>query len=124
MNRVIVGLGSNIEPGKNIHKAKAILAQGYNILAESHLAITNPVGEAEQSDFINGAILLETELNINQLETSLKKTESDFGENTHHDNKPIDLDIVTWNREIIDPDFHNRDYLKQSVLELIPDLDY
>jgi len=128
MNTVIVGLGSNIEPEENIQKARAILAQKYNVLAESYFEVTKPVGEIPQADFINGAVLLETELGVEQLKAALKNTESDLGRKETSDQKggprTIDLDIVTWNRSIIDQDFYKRDYLKKSVLELIPDLKY
>ena len=149
MNRVIVGLGSNIDPEKNIQKAKEILAKKYHILAESCFEATKPIGEIPQDDFtvsesqslfipiskidarsayfINGAVLLETKLSLNQLKTALKDTESDLGReemNDHYGPRTIDLDIIVWNKTIIDRDFHSRDYLKQSVLELIPDLKY
>jgi len=149
VNRAIVGLGSNIEPEKNIRKAKEMLAREHKILAESRFVITEPVGEVQPADFtvserqnssipvskidarsayfVNGAVLLETNLNIDQLKTALKNTELNIGKNggdTPRSNKPIDLDIVAWNKEIVDQDFHNRDYLKHSVLELIPDLNY
>jgi 2-amino-4-hydroxy-6-hydroxymethyldihydropteridine diphosphokinase len=127
MNRVIVGLGSNIEPAKNIQKAKAIIAHEYNVLAESRLKTTKPVGTVVQPDFINGALLLETSLESQQLKTELKGIESRLGRSKNHDHvtpRTIDLDIVLWNGSIVDQDFYEREYLKRSVLELIPDLKY
>ena len=38
--------------------------------------------------------------------------------------RTIDLDIVVWNGKVVDKDFYSRDYLKESVLELLPDLQY
>ena len=127
MNRVIVALGSNIEPDKNIRKAKEILVQEYHVLAESCFKMTKPVGNFPQADFINGILLLETELDSEQFKAALKSIESQLGRGEGH--KPdsprtIDLDIVRWNEAIVDQDFYERDYLKQSVLELIPDLKY
>ena len=50
-----------------------------------------------------------------------------MGRNRSHDQhgpRTIDLDIVIWNEDIIDQDFYERNYLKESVLELIPNLNY
>jgi 2-amino-4-hydroxy-6-hydroxymethyldihydropteridine diphosphokinase len=127
MNHVIVGLGSNIEPDKNIEKAKEILFREYNVLAESCFKTTKSVGQIQQPDFINGSLFLETELNNDQLKTKLKNIESQLGrgkDHVHEAPRTIDLDIVIWNGSIVDQDFYNRDYLKESVLELIPDLEY
>jgi 7,8-dihydro-6-hydroxymethylpterin-pyrophosphokinase len=43
---------------------------------------------------------------------------------TENKNGPrcIDLDIVVWNRKVIDRDFYDRDFLQTVVLELMPDL--
>lgn len=127
MNHVVVGLGSNIAPEQNIPKAKEILAQKCSILAESRFAMTKSVGDTQQSDFMNGTVLLETELDSNRLKAELKKIESRLGRGENHSHetpRTIDLDIVLWNGAVVDQDFYKRDYLKESVLELVPDLKY
>ncbi len=127
MGRVIIGIGSNIEPDKNIQKAKKALAEKCTILAESNFIRTNPIGNSDQADFINGTVLLETELTVEQLTKDLKDIESSLGRGGDHEQygpRTIDLDIVVWNRSITDKDFYQRSYLKESVLELIPDLEY
>lgn len=127
MNHIIIGLGSNIEPGQNIQRAKEILAQKYHVIAESCFKVTKPVGSIKQADFINGSVLIETEFPIERLKTELGEIEKGMGRNKPHDRhgpRTIDLDIVAWNGDIIDQDFYERDYLKESVLELIPNLKY
>ena len=127
MNRVIIGLGSNIKPDQNIQQAREILAQKYRIVAESCFKLTEPVGKIKQADFINGSVLIETELNIDQLKSELGGIEKGLGRNRPHDRfgpRTIDLDIVVWNEDIIDQDFYQRGYLKESVLELAPNLNY
>ena len=127
MNRVIIGLGSNINPDQNIQQAREILAQKYRIVAESCFKLTEPVGKIKQADFINGSVLIETELNIDQLKSELGGIEKGLGRNRPHDRfgpRTIDLDIVVWNEDIIDQDFYQRGYLKESVLELAPNLNY
>ena len=36
--------------------------------------------------------------------------------------RPIDLDIIVWNDEIIDEDVHERDFLSRSIQEVLPNL--
>ena len=127
MNRAIIGLGSNIDPNQNIREAKETLAQKFRLLAESCFTFTKPIGKIHQPDFINGTVLIETELSIGQLKKMLKTIESDLGrkETGNRDGpRTIDLDIVVWNKSIMDQNFYERNYLKQSVLELTPDLKY
>ena len=125
MNTVVIGLGSNIDPHRNIHKARAILSQRFHILAASSFVKTKPVGFADQADFINGAVLIETYLDCHQLRAMVKAIELEMGRvKTANKFGPrvIDLDILVFNREIVDPDCYQRDFLKKSVLELMPDM--
>jgi len=127
MNRAIIGLGSNIKLDQNIQQAREILAQKYRVVAESCFKVTKPVGTVKQADFINGSVLIETQLSVEQLKEELGEIEKGMGRNRQYDRygpRTIDLDIVIWNEEIIDQDFYERDYLKESVLELIPNLNY
>ena len=127
MNRVIIGLGSNIEPASNIRKARDVLAQRYRVIGESAFKVTKPVGKIKQADFINGSVMIETELTMPALKEELADIETGMGRNRPHDKyrpRTIDLDIVVWNDEVIDQDFYERDYLKEAVLELVPELKY
>jgi 2-amino-4-hydroxy-6-hydroxymethyldihydropteridine diphosphokinase len=127
MNRAIIGLGSNINPHQNIWKAKKTLSQKFRLVAESSFKWTKPVSEVQQADFINGAVLIETKLSIEQLKNTLKKIETDIGRvgtDNRQGPRMIDLDIVAWNETIVDPNFYERSFLKESVLELIPNLKY
>jgi len=62
MNCVVIALGSNIDPDANIQKACAALAREFKVKAASSLTRTKPLGFAEQADFLNGVILIETGL--------------------------------------------------------------
>ena len=86
---------------------------------------TKPIGPVAQDNFINGAVLLETALGMERLRTEFKEIESNLGRKTTDDPsgpRTIDLDIIVWNGTVVDEDFYKRGYLRQSVLELIPDL--
>lgn len=125
MNRVIIAVGSNIDPHHHIEQARQKLAQSHHLLAESAFVQTAPIGFAEQADFINGAFLIETTLDAPMLKQWLRKlenvagrvrTENKFGPRT------LDLDIAVWNEEVVDKDVYCRDFLKQAILELWPEL--
>ncbi len=125
VNEVVVSVGSNIEPNKNVKLAKDNLSKTDKFVNESHFYITKPIGFTEQPDFLNGAFLIDTEDGFETFRQKLKQVEIDQGRvKQANKNGPrcIDLDIVVWNRRIVDPDFYQRDFIKKTVLELIPDL--
>ncbi len=127
MNNAVIGLGSNIDPKKNIAKAKELLNQNYSVLGESKFIKTKPIGYTQQDDFINGSLLIQTKKNREDVRCQLKDIEKELGRevsNIKFGPRTIDLDIITWNNDIIDDDFYKRDFLKNSVLELIPNLTY
>lgn len=127
MNQAIIAVGSNIEPQKNIALAREILARDFKVMAESAFVRTDPVGYTQQPDFLNGAILLRTDLKLEPLREHLKRIEDTLGRRRGvltFGPRTVDLDIVVWNGTLLDPDFYERDYLKKAVLELVPDLKY
>ena len=127
MNTAIIALGSNIHPQENIPKAKELVRQKYKTIAESQFITTKALGLTEQADFLNGAFLIETEGSLEALNEGLKKIEISLGRIPAADKsgpRTIDLDIVVWNDQVIDQDFYERDFLKDSVLELLPHLKY
>jgi 2-amino-4-hydroxy-6-hydroxymethyldihydropteridine diphosphokinase len=116
MNRVIIGLGSNILPEENIGKALEELGNIISIIKTTTLLRTKPVGIIDQPDFLNGALLAETNLDKESLKVYLKSLEDRLGrDRTLPKSGPrtIDLDIVVWNGEILDEDYYTRDYLRE-----------
>jgi 2-amino-4-hydroxy-6-hydroxymethyldihydropteridine diphosphokinase len=116
MNRVIIGLGSNILPEENIGKALEELGNIISIIKTTALLRTKPVGIIDQPDFLNGALLAETNLDKESLKVYLKSLEDRLGrDRTLPKSGPrtIDLDIVVWNGEILDEDYYTRDYLRE-----------
>ncbi|HRZ39378.1 MAG TPA: 2-amino-4-hydroxy-6-hydroxymethyldihydropteridine diphosphokinase [Candidatus Omnitrophota bacterium] len=127
MNQAVIGFGSNIEPELNIHRAKTQIVSQFQLLAESGISRTTPIGIKDQPEFWNGAWLIQTSLSQNKLRSLLKKVEDDlrrdrsapkFGPRT------IDLDILVWNNVIIDPDVDTRDFLRKEISELLPDMKF
>ena len=127
MNKVIIGLGSNISPQENIDKARKTLANKFDVIAESTFIETEPVGYTDQDNFINGSVYISTSLDQESLKKTLLQIEDELGRvrsEIKFGPRSIDLDIVVFNNEITDDDFYTRDFVKNAVLELIPDLNY
>ena len=122
IHTAIIGLGSNINPRQNIIKAKTRLAKDCKILAESRFVTTKPIGKKNQADFLNGAILLETNQSKDKLRVYLKNIEVSLGRKRTNKNfgpRTIDLDILAWNNKVVSRDFYERDFVRDSVLELM-----
>ncbi len=125
MNSAVIGLGSNIDPKENIAKALNILNKNFSVKKKSSFVETEPVGFSVATNFINGAVLIETPLGLEDLKIQLHKFESDMGRTQTQKSftsRIIDLDIVVFNDKIIDQDIYKRDFLKKSVLEVLPAL--
>jgi 2-amino-4-hydroxy-6-hydroxymethyldihydropteridine diphosphokinase len=126
MNRAVIGLGSNINPEENISKAKEAIAGEFKLIKSSSFVDTEPVGFEEQDRFINGAMLIETELDAVRLNARLKKLESELGRvktDNKHGPRAIDLDILVWNGEVVDEEVYEREFLRKSIEELLPEID-
>ena len=121
MNVAIIGIGSNINPDQNIPLALQLLAEDVVIEKVSELVRTKPIGIPDQPDFINGAVRISTCLSREALEALLKATEDSTGRDRtlpRFGPRTIDLDLVVWNGEIVDPDYYTRDFLQASVSEV------
>ncbi len=128
MNTAIIGLGSNIEPQKNIQLTKKILSEKFKVLNESKFIITKSIGIVAQPDFINGALLVQTELSYDEFRSYLKDMELKLGRTKdstqNYGPRIIDIDILAWNDRVIDHDFYERDFVRNFVLELSPAVKY
>ena len=120
-NICIIGIGSNIKANTNIPKMLTILKENVTIIKTSAFIKTKPIGIVNQPDFTNGAVKIQTNLDLKNLNKLLKKIEDQLGRiRTGPKSGPrcIDLDIVVWNGKIIDEDYYTRDFLQMSVSEL------
>jgi 2-amino-4-hydroxy-6-hydroxymethyldihydropteridine diphosphokinase len=121
MNTCIIGIGSNIDAENNIQKMLKILENHVEVLQVSSFIKTKPVGIADQPDFTNGAVKINTNLNTEELTKLLKSIEDWMGRDRSAPKfgpRNIDLDVVVWNGEIVDKDYFTRDFLKKSVDEI------
>ena len=118
----IIGIGSNIEPEQNIAAALHFLRQEQEFVSVSSMIKTSPIGIPDQPDFQNGAAKILTTMVMTDFKSYLKDIENrlkrdrkapKFGPRT------IDLDIVIWDGEIIDPDYYSRDFLRVLIDEIL-----
>lgn len=126
MNTAVIGVGSNIAPEENIPKARLQLAQRFRVLKESSFVRTKPVGQTNQTDFVNGVIFIEVSEGYDETRAILKTIEQEMGRvrsENKYEPRVIDLDIIIWNGKVVDPDFYSRDFLRASVSEIFPYVD-
>ncbi|MBL8014123.1 MAG: 2-amino-4-hydroxy-6-hydroxymethyldihydropteridine diphosphokinase [Candidatus Omnitrophica bacterium] len=127
MNTMVIGVGSNLTPEKNIPQGLKLLSAHFKIVKTSQFVKNPPQGNLEQPDFINGAVLVETILSQQEVKVVLKNLEVQMGRtNAMHCYKPriIDFDIHVYNGQIIDEYFYKWKFLRNIILELLPNLVY
>jgi len=125
LNKVVIGVGSNIDPENNIEEAKNAVANHHNLIKVSSFIETEPIGCNNQDNFLNGAFLIETEMDASTLKSWLKNQENKLGRvESENKNGPrtIDLDIIVWNGEVVDSEVYEREFLINSINELLPEL--
>jgi 2-amino-4-hydroxy-6-hydroxymethyldihydropteridine diphosphokinase len=127
MNKAYIGLGSNLNsPIKNIESAiEAFHAEpGIHVLRSSSFYMTAPWGYADQDDFINAVIEIETTLSPEALLTVCHSIEKILGKQRLFTNGPrtIDCDILLFDDLVLTTEEltipHPRMHLR--LFDLIP----
>jgi 2-amino-4-hydroxy-6-hydroxymethyldihydropteridine diphosphokinase len=136
VTKAFVGIGSNLgEPERQIGAALDLLASedGIEIVAVSNLRETEPVGYAEQPNFLNGAVALETTLAARELLERLLAIETRLGRvrgvGPRFGPRTIDLDLLLYGTETIDepgltvphPRFRERAFVLVPLAEIASD---
>jgi len=133
MAKVVIAVGSNKGDRLTfINEAlKRIDKLGY-ISNVASLYKTSAYGVMNQADFYNSVIILNTEIGPKELLSELKNIEKRVGrtENIRWGPREIDLDIIFYNQTQINikeltiphPDFHNRIFVLQPLVEIEPEL--
>jgi 2-amino-4-hydroxy-6-hydroxymethyldihydropteridine diphosphokinase len=125
LNKIVIGVGSNVDPEKNIEEAKNAIVNQHNLIKASSFIETTPIGCKDQDNFLNGAFLVETEMDPSTFKSWLKNLEKKLGR-VKSENKDgprtIDLDIIVWNGEVVDSEVYEREFLINSINELLPEL--
>lgn len=125
MHAAILIIGSNIQPEKNIDRVLDLLRERITLVELSSIWQTEPVGTVGPY-FLNLAARVITELEAESLKWSvLREIEEQMGRVRTADKyapRPIDLDIVLFDGEVLDNGLWERGYIALTVAELEPGL--
>ena len=125
MHTIYLILGSNIDPVENARRAIRLLAERVQVLAISTCWETSPVG-TDGPNFINAAVCIQTDLEPEELKTKvLRAIELEMGRIRSADKfapRPIDLDIVICDGQVIESQLWTLAYLALPFSELLPEL--
>ncbi|WP_323083872.1 2-amino-4-hydroxy-6-hydroxymethyldihydropteridine diphosphokinase [Providencia alcalifaciens] len=107
MEQVYIAIGSNLgEPLKQAQQAIAALdaIPSTRVVSTSSIYRTKPLGPQDQPDFLNLAVLLETELEPEDLLNHTQKIELDLGRVRKDERwgpRTLDLDIMLFGNRVI-----------------------
>lgn len=101
MTRAVVSIGSNIDPERNVVAALGGVDRlaGVTVLAVSPVYRTAPTDGASGPDFLNAALLIETDVDPAGLRRALRGVEDSLGRVRSGDRsapRTIDLDVVLF----------------------------
>ncbi len=128
-----IGVGANLGDRESTIR-EAIRMLGSEVVAVSKLRETEPWGYADQPAFLNGALLLETELPPRALLERLLEIELALGrtrEGPRYGPRAIDLDLLLYEGAALDepglqvphPRLHERGFALEPLLDLDPELE-
>ncbi|MFO7735180.1 MAG: 2-amino-4-hydroxy-6-hydroxymethyldihydropteridine diphosphokinase [bacterium] len=96
----VLSLGSNIGKKKhNINEALSFMAKaGMEVEKTSSFYRTSPVDRADQPDFVNRSVVIESSLMPEDMLGKIKDIEKEMGRVSVFDKGPriIDIDIIFW----------------------------
>ncbi|MBS0908780.1 2-amino-4-hydroxy-6-hydroxymethyldihydropteridine diphosphokinase [Tatumella sp. JGM118] len=135
MTRVYIALGSNL--ADPLHQVQAALnaldaIPGSRRVATSSLYRTPPYGPADQPDYLNAVIALETSLDAVGLLDHTQRIELEQGRVRKDERwgpRTLDLDILLFGQQVIDTprltvphyDMHRRAFMLLPLNEIAPD---
>jgi len=122
-HRVVIGLGSNIDPENNLLQAFRELKKRTEILKSSGVW-QNPAVGSEGPDYLNAAVLVSTTLDLNSLKTRLLWTiEKDLDRVRRADknaDRTIDLDILIVDGVPLDEELWTRAHVSVPAAQVAP----
>ena len=135
--RAYVGLGANLGPREiTIQRAVTLLAaeEGIELVGQSRLRETDPVGVFDQPRFLNGVVALDTTLSPRELLDVLLRLERQLGRTRDGERwgpRTIDLDLLVYGSQVVEepglrvphPRLHERRFALDPLAELAPDLE-
>ncbi len=137
MTDAVVALGSNLGDRKSSIRASLARIEELpctSVVRVSALIETDPVGPIEQGTYLNGACLLETDLDARKLLAELLSIERELGRDRDREERwgprMIDLDLLVFGDEIINepgltvphPRIAERLFVLEPMNEIVPEL--
>lgn len=131
--RCLISLGSNMgNRRKYLDRAVELInIRAGRVLKRSSVIETSPYGYTAQADFLNMALLVDTDMMPLSFLCELQKIEGELGRvrKIHWGPRTVDLDIILIEDKIIDepdlkvphPDFRNRGFVLHPAAEIVPD---
>jgi len=133
VGRAYVALGANLGTREaTLRRAVARLDARDDtvVVALSQLRETEPVGLLDQPRFLNGVVVLDTDLGPRELLGALLEIERELGrvrDGARNGPRPIDLDLLLYDGETVDEPRltlpHPRLHERRFVLEPLADID-
>ena len=129
-----IGVGSNIQPERNITDALVRLSKRVDIKGISTFYKTTPILRKDQDDYLNGVWQISTSVPPEKLKFGvLRKIEKELNRNWESDkyaSRTIDLDLLLYgdlviheeNLTIPDPDICKRSFIAFPLSEINPNL--
>lgn len=134
MARAFIGIGSNIEPSKNVRAALRRLARQARVVGLSTVYRTDALGRPEHPSYFNCVAEIDTELSPSQVKHAMLRPIEDELWRTRTEDKyaprTIDLDLIVYGElamddgdiRLPDPDILDRPFLAIPLAELAPNL--
>ena len=132
MAKIFLALGSNVgDKLANLEQAVKILQAKVADIIQAPIYATRPVGYTKQDDFLNTAVMGETELSPHELLKFIKQVEVKTGrvERFRWGPREIDIDIIFYGDKVLSgenltiphPRFTERDFVLAPLSDLEPD---
>jgi len=129
---VCVGIGSNIEPERNIRSALAELRRRFGALTVSTIYANPAIGFAGD-DFLNLVVKFDTDLPVRALAAQLREIETGYpprGGEAKFVSRALDLDLLLYGEQCIvtpeltvpHPGLGVRAFVLYPLFEIAPDL--
>ena len=132
-----IALGSNLGDRKAILvDAVRSLASVGRVIAVSPWIETEPVGYTDQPEFVNGAVLIETELTPEVLLQKLLQIEREHGRDRSHGiekgPRTLDLDLLLYADTVMEtpqltlphPEMHRRRFVLEPLAAIAPEMSH
>jgi len=121
MAKVLIGMGSNIDPESNLRQAAAALRAEFGAVIFSSVFRSAAVG-MDGDDFLNACCLFDSELELAEVRRRMKAMEDVQGRDRSRGSwKPrtIDLDILMYHGKVVDDELYRYPHAYVPALELV-----